>query len=90
MEEVNLRRLSTISKLTGTLVSIFGAFIVTFYKGPTLLNNPSISGFLTQPHLPVAQNWVLGGFLLACASFLTAAWCILQVSIQIKQLIKVK
>ncbi|KAL7091620.1 hypothetical protein ACP275_12G117000 [Erythranthe tilingii] len=81
MEEVNLRTLTTISKSIGTVVSISGAFIVTFYKGPALLNSPLTSEPSTQLYLPVAQNWILGGFLLACASFLTASWCILQASI---------
>ncbi|EYU29712.1 hypothetical protein MIMGU_mgv11b0165802mg, partial [Erythranthe guttata] len=78
MEEVNLRTLTTISKSIGTVVSISGAFIVTFYKGPALLNIPLTSEPSTQLYLPVAQNWIVGGFLLACASFLTASWCILQ------------
>ncbi|KAI3467492.1 hypothetical protein Pfo_024155 [Paulownia fortunei] len=81
MEEVNLRRLSTISKSLGTVVSISGAFIVTFYKGPAILNTPLTSGSFMQLYLPLTQNWVLGGFLLACASFSTASWCILQASI---------
>ncbi|KAK4485781.1 hypothetical protein RD792_008428 [Penstemon davidsonii] len=82
MEEVNWRRLSTISKSAGTIVSILGAFIVTFYKGPAILNTPLItSGSSTQLYLPSTQNWVLGGLLLACASFVTSSWCILQASI---------
>ncbi|XP_011086524.1 WAT1-related protein At3g28050 [Sesamum indicum] len=80
MEEVHLRKLSTISKVFGTLVSISGAFIVTFYKGPAIIGAIT-SGSSTQLHLPQTQNWVLGGFLLACASFMTASWCILQASI---------
>ncbi|KAL0385581.1 UNVERIFIED_CONTAM: WAT1-related protein [Sesamum radiatum] len=81
MEEVHLRKLSTISKVFGTLVSISGAFIVTFYKGPAIIGATLTSGSSTQLHLPQTQNWVLGGFLLACASFMTASWCILQASI---------
>ncbi|KAL0305043.1 UNVERIFIED_CONTAM: WAT1-related protein [Sesamum angustifolium] len=81
MEEVHLRKLSTISKVFGTLVSISGAFIVTFYKGPAIIGATLTSGSSTQLHLPQTQNWVLGGILLACASFMTAAWCILQASI---------
>ncbi|KAG8366182.1 hypothetical protein BUALT_Bualt17G0050000 [Buddleja alternifolia] len=81
MEKVNWRRLSTISKSAGTVISISGAFIVTFYKGPALLNTPLTSRTFQQLYLPSTQNWVAGGLLLACGSFLTASWCILQASI---------
>ncbi|PIN09879.1 Permease of the drug/metabolite transporter (DMT) superfamily [Handroanthus impetiginosus] len=81
MEQVNMKSLSTISKSLGTIISISGAFIVTFYKGPAILNMPLTSESVTQLYIPVTQNWILGGFLLACASFLTASWCILQASI---------
>ncbi|KAL3654107.1 hypothetical protein CASFOL_003788 [Castilleja foliolosa] len=81
MEQVDFRSLSTIAKSLGTIVSISGAFIVTFYKGPAILNSPLTNGSFSQLYLPVTQNWILGGFLLACASFMTASWCILQAAI---------
>ncbi|GFP96249.1 wat1-related protein at3g28050 [Phtheirospermum japonicum] len=81
MEQANFGSLSTIAKSLGTVVSISGAFIVTFYKGPAILNSPLTFGSFSQLYLPVNQNWVLGGFLLACASFMTASWCILQAAI---------
>ncbi|XP_073141126.1 WAT1-related protein At3g28050-like [Henckelia pumila] len=81
MEEVDWRRISTIAKMGGTVISIAGAFVVTFYKGPALLNRPLSSGFLTQLYLSSEPNWILGGVLLSFAAFLTASWCILQVSI---------
>lgn len=77
MEEVNFRRFSTIAKSLGTIVSISGAFIVTFYNGPAILNTPLTSVSFTK--LPLPQNWVLGGFLCACSALAVAAWCILQV-----------
>lgn len=79
LEEVNLRRLGTIAKSLGTIVSISGAFIITLYSGPAILNKPLTSGPLTQFYFSSTQNWVLGGFLLACAAFAVASWCILQV-----------
>ncbi|KAL0421334.1 UNVERIFIED_CONTAM: WAT1-related protein, partial [Sesamum latifolium] len=83
MEEVHLRKLSTISKLLGTLVSISGAFIVTFYKGPAIIGTTLTSGSSTLLHLQQTQNWVLGGLFTACACLLTASWCILQAIINI-------
>ncbi|KAL2559674.1 WAT1-related protein [Forsythia ovata] len=81
MEEVHLGRFSTISKSVGTVVSIAGAFVVTLYKGPAILNKPLIAGSPIQLLLSSQQNWILGGILLAGASFLTSSWCILQASI---------
>lgn len=81
MEEVDWRRISSIAKLGGTAISIAGAFVVTFYKGPALLNRQLSSGFHTQLYLSSEPNWVLGGVLLSLSAFLTASWCILQASI---------
>ncbi|KAK4429862.1 WAT1-related protein [Sesamum alatum] len=78
MEDVHLRKLSTISKFLGTLVSISGAFIVTFYKGPAIIGTMLTSGSSTLLYLRQTPNWVLGGLLTACACLLTASWCILQ------------
>ncbi|XP_051146319.1 WAT1-related protein At3g28050-like [Andrographis paniculata] len=81
MEELDFRSSSTISKSLGTITSILGAFIVTFYNGPAILNSPATSGSFNQLLLPSTPNWVLGGLLLIFASFATAAWCILQAAI---------
>ncbi|PIN09880.1 Glucose-6-phosphate/phosphate and phosphoenolpyruvate/phosphate antiporter [Handroanthus impetiginosus] len=78
LEELNWRRLSSICKSVGTVVSIAGAFIVTFYNGPAILNKPLNSESHVQLNLSSQQNWILGGFLLAFSCFLTALWCILQ------------
>ncbi|XP_057774638.1 WAT1-related protein At3g28050-like isoform X1 [Salvia miltiorrhiza] len=78
LEEVDFRRLSTIAKSLGTIVSISGAFVVTFYNGPAILNKPLTPGSLTQLYSSSTQNWVLGGFLLASAALAVASWCILQ------------
>ncbi|KAL8518971.1 hypothetical protein ACS0TY_010067 [Phlomoides rotata] len=81
MEEVNFRRFSTIAKSLGTIISISGAFIVTFYNGPAILNTPLSSVSFTKLNVPLPENWVLGGFLFACSSLAVAAWCILQADI---------
>lgn len=88
MEEVNFRRFSTIAKSLGTIISISGAFIVTFYNGPAILNSPLSSVSFMKLQLPLPENWVLGGFLCACAALSVAAWCILQVRFQTKLLTK--
>lgn len=77
MEGMNLRRSSDVSKSLGTLVSIAGASVVTFYRGPAIMNKAMTlgsSGLLFSSQ----QNWILGGILLATAAFSTAAWSIVQ------------
>ncbi|KAL1550894.1 WAT1-related protein-like protein isoform X1 [Salvia divinorum] len=78
LEEVDFRRSSTLAKSLGTVVSISGAFVVTFYNGPAILNMPLTSASSTHLSLSSTKNWVVGGFLLASAAFAVASWCILQ------------
>uniref|UniRef100_A0A5B6ZV73 WAT1-related protein n=2 Tax=Davidia involucrata TaxID=16924 RepID=A0A5B6ZV73_DAVIN len=91
MEKINLKDKSSQAKSIGTIVSIIGAFTVTFYKGPAIFfaplhstspnmllqsspQNLVIGGFLQSP----GWNWVIGGSLLAAASFLLAVLFIVQ------------
>ncbi|KZV15753.1 hypothetical protein F511_29313 [Dorcoceras hygrometricum] len=80
MEKLNLRESSGRLKFLGTLVLIAGASVATLYKGAAILNKPSILTSSVQASA-APQNWVLGGVLLAMASFLTAAWSIVQTTI---------
>ncbi|XP_022891530.1 WAT1-related protein At5g40240-like [Olea europaea var. sylvestris] len=80
MEGLNCKRSSDVAKSAGTVISIVGASVVTFYKGPAIINK------LQTLHSPIPllssqQNWILGGILLAMAALSTASWCILQSSI---------
>ncbi|XWS34847.1 hypothetical protein CRYUN_Cryun21dG0072200 [Craigia yunnanensis] len=80
MEKLHLRSSSSQAKSLGTIVSIVGAFIVTFYKGPSLLMAPSHS---SSPHQLLLQqsNWVIGGFLLAADCVFASTWLIVQASV---------
>lgn len=69
------------AKSMGTVVSIAGAFIVTFYKGSPILMTPSPSNFPDQLFLSQQSNWVFGGLLLAADCVMSSAWLILQASI---------
>ncbi|KAA3466115.1 WAT1-related protein [Gossypium australe] len=72
MEKHEWRSTSGQAKVLGTTISIAGAFVVTFYKGPTILR-------LTHQLLSSAQiNWVLGGLLLAVEAFINSAWYVIQ------------
>ncbi|XP_061370146.1 WAT1-related protein At5g40240-like isoform X2 [Gastrolobium bilobum] len=78
MEEVYWRHFSSQAKVIGTIVSITGAFVVIFYKGPPIFNtNLSDSSSILQ--FSPQSNWILGGLLCAVDSFLSSMWYIYQV-----------
>ncbi|KAK3223271.1 hypothetical protein Dsin_010296 [Dipteronia sinensis] len=82
MEKLNWRSKSNQAKLLGTLVSIVGAFVITFYKGPPILKTV-LSGTVSSFHDPIflvssKSNWILGGLFLVGVAFFAAAWIILQ------------
>ncbi|KAM2330626.1 hypothetical protein ACFX1X_021430 [Malus domestica] len=84
MERINVRSFSSLAKTLGTIVSISGAFIVTLYKGPPILNTSStvMTDMLSQKQLLSEQsNWVLGGVCVAANCMLAASWLIVQASV---------
>ena len=71
MENLALRSSITQAKIIGTLVSISGALVVLFYKGPTIISpfqSPSLS--LHSPRGTSETKWVIGGLLLAVENLL--------------------
>lgn len=81
MEKLDWRSSSSLAKCVGTIVSITGASVVTFYKGPPILTTHSSSYFSHQLLLLQLSNWVIGGFLLAVDCVLTSSWIIVQAKI---------
>ncbi|KAK6922150.1 hypothetical protein RJ641_012657 [Dillenia turbinata] len=79
MEKLDLKSSSSIAKAVGTIVSIAGAFVVTFYKGPVLL---ALSSNLNQRFsLSQESNWILGGSLLAADALMSSLYLIVQKAI---------
>lgn len=79
MEKMEMKSYSSQAKLLGTIVSVAGAFVINFYKGPPiishLLSSPTANDhFLLSTH----SNWILGGFLFAIAAFLLSLLFIVQ------------
>ncbi|KAF3965967.1 hypothetical protein CMV_009900 [Castanea mollissima] len=67
------------AKIMGTIVSILGALVVVFYKGPTILSQsqpPFLS--LHSPQGTSETQWVMGGLLLAASNLLFSGWYIVQ------------
>nr|GMD19561.1 WAT1-related protein At3g28050-like isoform X1 [Ipomoea batatas] len=80
METVNWRSSGSHAKTIGTLASIAGALVLTFYYGPPILNKP-LSSLPTLLFLSTQQSWILGAFLLAIFALCCAIWYILQAAI---------
>ncbi|XAR65039.1 hypothetical protein NMG60_11008993 [Bertholletia excelsa] len=75
MESLDGSRWSTQAKLIGTIVSIAGAFVVTFYRGPAILL-PRWSLF--HQLLSQKSNRVLGGLCFTVESLGNSVWYIFQ------------
>ncbi|KAF2302477.1 hypothetical protein GH714_036499 [Hevea brasiliensis] len=74
LEKLDCRSKIGIAKSLGTIISIGGAVVVTFYKGPTLFSRHShiIGEPLQLLHSPQLL-WIIGSFFLAAEAFLDSA-----------------
>jgi len=85
MEKIAIRSRTTQAKIWGSIISISGAFIVTFCKGQSIIfadNSPSIQ--LSQSNAILAsvdRNWAFGGLLLTACNILLTIWFVFQVCI---------
>ncbi|KAI7757068.1 hypothetical protein M8C21_028468 [Ambrosia artemisiifolia] len=79
MEKIDIRSSSSIAKLMGTMMAIFGAMVFTFYQGPEIFvtisspNSPNNRLLLLEP-----SNWVLGGVIIFIATIFRSIWNVLQ------------
>ncbi|XP_050271308.1 WAT1-related protein At5g40230-like isoform X2 [Quercus robur] len=82
MENLALRCSITQAKIMGTIVSISGALVVVFYKGPTIISSSqSTSLSLHSPQGTSETQWVIGGLLLAASNLLFSGWYIVQTQV---------
>ena len=78
MEKLTAKSRSSNAKVMGSIISIAGAFVLTFYKGPSIMNSPSLHqpiGFLKS----VDSSWVIAGILLTVEYLMFSLWYILLV-----------
>ena len=80
LEAVDLRNPRGIAKVLGTLVSLGGAMVMTFYKGPIITNlwHPLIHMQHTATH-HVHENWLKGSVLTVSSCISWALSYIMQV-----------
>jgi hypothetical protein len=78
MEKLAAKSRSSNAKVIGSMVSIAGAFVLTFYKGPSIMNSSSLHqpiGFL----MSVNSSWAIAGIILIFDYFFVSIWYILMV-----------
>ncbi|EXB82636.1 Auxin-induced protein 5NG4 [Morus notabilis] len=78
MEILDWGSSTSLAKTVGTIASLVGAFVVTFYDGPSLLSTSSLSNVSYKKLLFQQSNWVIGGFLLLVDAVMTSVWVIIQ------------
>ncbi|EXB82634.1 Auxin-induced protein 5NG4 [Morus notabilis] len=84
METLYWRSSSSQAKILGTIMSMIGAFVVIFYKGPPVVKRLPISNLSNQLLFSSHSHWILGGFFLASDCFVSSLWYIVQASTQKK------
>ncbi|CAM8912753.1 unnamed protein product [Rhodiola kirilowii] len=77
MEKLDWKTASTRAKSAGTVVSIAGAFVVTFYKGPALIKHVQRLSLTTSSQ----TSWILGGISFAAESLAMSLFYIVQAAI---------
>ncbi|XP_057481345.1 WAT1-related protein At5g40230-like isoform X3 [Actinidia eriantha] len=80
LEKLILTSSSTQAKITGTFVSISGAFLVVLYKGPIIWNTSSPSKIPYSLGLS-QSNWAIGGIFLAADYLLRSMIFVVQAQI---------
>ncbi|XP_076900524.1 WAT1-related protein At5g40230-like [Bidens hawaiensis] len=78
LEILDTRQLHMWVKLIGTVVSVLGAIIVTFYAGPAIIKTSHLTSVSPKHLLGESSHWILGGFLMLLDSLLAALFIITQ------------
>jgi drug/metabolite transporter (DMT)-like permease len=80
LETVNFRKIHSIAKVVGTVVTVSGAMVMTLYKGPAfqLIKGQSTNQHESGSTEPSEQNFVAGTIMLICSCGGWASFFILQ------------
>ncbi|XP_074269240.1 WAT1-related protein At4g30420-like isoform X2 [Silene latifolia] len=85
LEQVKIRRLSSMAKIVGTSISVGGAICIALLRGPRIFNTqllpPSTNTFSMLHLLASDQTWLLGCLCLFASMLVWSSWLILQVPI---------
>ncbi|CAI0396456.1 unnamed protein product [Linum tenue] len=80
LESVNIKKVHSVAKVIGTLITFLGAMVMTFYKGHVLafVSSHHLSNNNNNNHGEGEQHWVIGTVLLFASCIAWAAFFILQ------------
>lgn len=79
MEKIDITSSSSLAKLLGTMIAIFGAMVFTFYQDPEIFHTIISSDSPNQILLSKPSNWVFGGIIFVLAGLCASMWNVLQV-----------
>ncbi|KAL9298284.1 hypothetical protein ACSQ67_024180 [Phaseolus vulgaris] len=77
MEKINIKEVSSIAKIVGTLVTVAGAMLMTLYRGPTV-ETVWFKHAHYKANGSLDKDWLLGCFFLIISTFAWASLFILQ------------
>lgn len=90
MEKLAAKSRSSQAKVMGSIISISGAFVLTFYKGPPIVNAHKHLSLSLQDQINFLKSedasWATGGILLMADYILTSVWYILEVGSRFSRL----
>ncbi|XP_076959085.1 WAT1-related protein At5g40240-like [Bidens hawaiensis] len=78
MEKIDIRSSSSLAKLLGTIITISGAMLFTFYQGPEIFNTGPSQDSSNQLLLSRPSDWIFGGLILIAGGIVGAIWNVLQ------------
>ncbi|KAJ1700414.1 hypothetical protein LUZ63_000193 [Rhynchospora breviuscula] len=81
LERVELRSLRSWTKIIGTIVCVGGAMILTFFKGPRILNSTQYPLNWEKYFDPTGYKWILGALCQLGSASTYSLWLILQAPI---------
>ncbi|XP_076950969.1 WAT1-related protein At5g40240-like [Bidens hawaiensis] len=78
MEKIDITSSSSLAKLLGTIITISGAMLFTFYQGPEIFNTGPSQDSSNQLLLSRPSDWIFGGLILIAGGIVGAIWNVLQ------------
>ncbi|KAH6824089.1 hypothetical protein C2S53_004055 [Perilla frutescens var. hirtella] len=78
VETFSIRDFPGVAKFVGSVVSLSGAMVFAFVKGPGVKWCDSTKETISTKHLSSRENWVQGCLLMLAANVIWASWLVMQ------------
>lgn len=80
LEKVNFKKIPSVAKVIGTVITVSGAMLMTFYKGPIVEFISAQASHHATSATATDKHWVLGTVMLLARCCGWSGFFILQVS----------